>query len=168
MRDSFVIQSSKKLTRIGEGMFQLRKHAGDWLGLRGQLLNHEFSLGDIPALDRTNWDMVADAKDDELKNLIHRALAPDSGIRLARFQVLTRPDEVGRWEQLDGKIRIDILFNFDIPTPNRPPLRVDGTATLESIRIIDPATINADSDVPNWILARIVFTAARRINPTKL
>jgi hypothetical protein len=166
LRESYVTQANKKLSPLGEGLRQLRQQAGDWLGIRGQLLNSEFSLGDnIAALDKTNWGNLPDAKDAEIKNLIHQALTPGSSVRPARFQVLTKPDEVGRWEQLDGTMSIDLLFAFDLPmSPVRPPLRIEGTATLESTAKIDPAKFDADSKT-NWILSRLVFTAVRRINP---
>jgi hypothetical protein len=172
LKESYAISATKKLTPIGEGMRELRKQASDWLGARGQVKEGEPSLGDIGPADKTDWTrlLLPDGKEDEIKMLVHQSLTPDNSVRGQKFQILTRPDDVGRWEQLDGKVRVELVFAFDIPgAPGRPPLRVEGAAMLETMSAIEPGQFNADTPQPNWNLARVVFTTVRQVHapPTK-
>jgi hypothetical protein len=90
--------------------------------------------------------------------VIYKAL---SGGRhnLAEFRVYTRFDDPGKWDQVDGRIRIDQMFTFKVPLlPRHPPLHVDAVVTLESTRVIDDLR-DPLSPRPDWRVQSITFTA---------
>ncbi len=150
---------SRKLSPFGEGLARLRAHG------RGKLYEWAFKPGagpfkNIAAKDQSAWNrLVADeAQRKDRRAAIVRLCA--GGERLPDFRVPGRDDEVGRWEEVGGKIRLYLNIHFMLPRESGPTAySADGFAVLEPVQAIHPEQFEETSAPPNWVLVRVVFTA---------
>ncbi len=151
-----------KLTPIGQGMAKLRKRAGDWVTQYFQKLNEGVPLADIKNIDQTPWEVLAphDGKFLERRNQLHQVFAAAGLQRLPGFSVATPPEAPGKWEQVEGRIRIYHTFRIVIPGAQAQPptFQVEGVAALETKQIIDPAQFTDDART-DWSLISLVFTS---------
>ena len=71
-----------------------------------------------------------------------------------------RPDEPGKWEQSDGKVRLYLVFgvNVHMTLDQTPFYKVEGIVALESKQAIDPARFDSASAPSDWALVNVVFT----------
>ena len=122
--ESGLIRDSKKFTQVGEGIVRLRRHANEWFQQQIGMLSDEKSLGDIRQADKTEWkDLLLPEGKEEARKVVYQALTPGAGLRAQKLQIFTQPDDPGKWELFDGKVRIDQLFAFEIPgSAARPPM----------------------------------------------
>jgi hypothetical protein len=150
---------SRKLTPFGEGIARLRSQA------RGKLHEWGFKPGDSPfkniaAKDQTAWNRLVP---DEAQRKERRAMIEQvcrGAERLPDFRVLAREDEVGRWEEVGGKVRLYFAIHFLLLRDRgTPAYMVDGYAVLEPVQAVNPEHFDETSAPPDWNLVRVVFTA---------
>ena len=147
---------SLTLTPVGKGMILLRERADQWLNQWGKKLNDGLAVEEIAKLDQTPL-----SPEDGNRKILHQAFSSTESQRFPFFQAASKPDQPGKWEQVEGKIRAYPIFRTTIPSrnPEQPPvLRVEAIATLESKQPIDPAKFEASS-VVDWNLISLDFTA---------
>jgi hypothetical protein len=162
MREFYPIKDSKRLTRLGEGVGDLRQQASEWLIKEVAKLDESSPFGDFKAVDKTPWDLLPteDPKGSDRRALVRQAFSGGEKQRLYQFQLFTRADEPGKWEHDEGKIRIYLFFNCTMPrAPGEPPAyKIEGVAAVESKQVIDPATFDGNSPRPDWNLVSVVFS----------
>ena len=150
----------RTLTPFGEGLARLRSQA------RGKLYEWLFKPGDSPfkdiaAKDQTAWDRLVpdETQRKDRRAMIDRLCGGDD--RLPDVRVYSRDDEVGRWEEIGGKIRFYFALHFVLPRApgNVTPLAVDGYAVLEPVQAVNPENFSDTSAPPDWNVVRVVFTA---------
>ncbi len=148
---------STKLTPVGEGVKRLRGRAREWLEQRlKSIQDGSDPFPDIRHIDQTQWSQVLGEKD-----LLHLAFTTGGKKRIAEAVVLTKPEEIGKWEQVDGKIRIHLAFRMavvKVPDAAQPTgFSVDGSAAIESKGPINPERYVPGSPEPNWRLVNVAF-----------
>jgi hypothetical protein len=121
--------------------------------------------------DGSNWDR----------------LEPDPGLRKDRravlyqtcagaqpllFEIVTQPEDVGRWEQVDGKVRFYLTVRLVLPVEmgGPPAMRLDGFAVVEPVQAVNVEQFGTSPhDNLTWNLVRVVFTSegplAEKRNP---
>ena len=171
LRESF--PKSMTLTpQLGEGVRRLRQHSYDWL--RQRLKSLSDGKADTRQLDQTPWDVLAieaNNQDERLALLdqhrrqVRQMLAGQGDLKMAQFDVLTRAEQPGKWEQVDGKIRMYPMIHFALrkmPGPV-PMYQYEAIATLESKQPVDPARL--DAPLPDWDLIGVEVTAVTSAEP---
>jgi hypothetical protein len=168
---------SMKLTPLlGEGVRRLRQHSNDWLRQRIKSLSEGKPFADFKHLDRTDWDvLVIEAKNQDERLTLQKQhhtqvlqiLAGQGELKMAQFEVLTRADQPGKWEQVDGKIRMYPIIRFALRKMLGPlPMyQYEAIATLESKQPIDPASFKEDAPPPDWDLISVEVTAVTSAEP---
>jgi hypothetical protein len=158
LRETGVV--SRTLTPFGEGIGRLRLLArsklNEWAAKPG-----EGPFKNITAKDQSAWDrLVPDPSQRKDRRAKIEELCAGAD-RLPDFRVFGRDDEVGRWEDAGGKIRLYIGMRFFLPKrPGGIPAHtVDGYAVLEPVQDVNPEHFNDTSAPPEWNLVRVVFTA---------
>lgn len=163
---------SKKLTPLGEGVKQLRERARDWLDRRLKAIaDGSAPYPDIKHADQTQWNqmLVEDGKWADRRLLVHHAFASGETKRIAEPVVITKADDIGKWEQVDGKIRMHLMFRMVViktPGPAQPiAYSVDGNAAVETNRPINPERVGQGEPEPEWSLANVVFMTSNEVRP---
>jgi len=154
----------KNWTRYGEGIIALRGRAREWFETKWlRNLNAGEPFQGLKDLDQSAWPnmLLQDQKFEDLRAAVYRQFASARKDRLSDYKVLTRPDDIGFWEMVDGKVRIRLHFRINVMTDGNPPapLRtLDAFADVEVRQVVDPATFSFDSAPPDWSLISITFT----------
>jgi hypothetical protein len=96
-------------------------------------------------------------------------LAGQVELKMAQFEVLTRAEQPGKWEQvqIDGKIHMYPMIRFalrKVPGP-LPMYQYEAIATIESKQPIDPAKFKEDMPPPDWDLIGVEVTAVTSAEP---
>jgi hypothetical protein len=148
----------KRLTRYGEGLAFLRHQARVALEQWIVALNQGQSFDRIKECDKTDWENARPELRDN-RAAIYPLFQGKDPKRIERFQVLSG-GELGKWEEVNGKIRIYHDFRFGLPKePGRPLAAiVDAWVAHETEKDINPAEISADSRPSSWNLMQIGFT----------
>ena len=164
MRESFPIWKTIVRTPLGEGIKVLRFSADHGLRLVVQKLNDGRNA--LPQfaekIDQTKWHLVQvrDGNRDAVKTFLRQTFASSDMNRFKNFNVLTGQEEVGKWDAIDGKIRITLSFRFSLDKgPGGPAFgNVNGYAVLETKQPIDPAKLDMQAPPPDWNIVAIEFT----------
>jgi hypothetical protein len=168
LRESY--PKSMKLTPLGEGVSRLRQQCNDWL--RKWLKSLSDGKADNRPLDKTRWDDLAIEANNQSERLVHprqiqQMLAGQGELKMAQFEVLRWADQAGKWEQVDGKIRMYPMIRFalrKVPSP-LPMYWYEAIATIESKQPIDPAKFKEDTPPPDWDLINVEVTAVTSVEP---
>jgi hypothetical protein len=163
MRESGHLSKTLKLTPLGNGVKLLRHLAQLRLKIDFQDFNEGQAYPEIKQTDQTNWSLVhvRDGNRDNLRAFVHQTFASDAKNRIKQFNVMTAPEEVGKWEEVGGKIRITHNFRFALDKePGGPPFcNVVGYAILDTKLPIDPAKFDQSTlPLPDWDIVGFVFT----------
>jgi hypothetical protein len=156
------------LTDFGKGLSRLRYHAraklGEWASKPS-----ESPFKDIASRDQSAWDRLLpdDAQRKELRASIYRLCA--GADRLPQFTVSGREDDVGRWEEVNGKVRIYLGIHFFVPGEpgGLSAHTVDANTVLEPVQAINPEHFGDTSAPPDWNLVRVVFTSVAPVADKK-
>jgi hypothetical protein len=158
MRETF--QMARTMTPFGEGLARLRLESGAQL--------HKWSLdpatGPFKALaekDGSDWNrLVPDAsKQKEQRALLYQMCAGPAPFKI---DVLGRPEDVGRWEQIDGKTRMYHTARLALPREigGPPAYLLDGYFVLEPVQAVNVEQFAQDPRGElTWNLVRVVFTS---------
>lgn len=164
MEQSGLLPDSRKPTQFGQGISMLRFRAKEWLEKWASDLNNGQAFKAIAEKDRTRWDAVAGAglENAEFRTLLHGMFASNSKGRIATFQVPARADDLGKWEEKDGRIRFYQTFRVSFPKEPGNPALVSGTGTivLETPGPVQPESYSMNAPPPDWNIISIVFTQA--------
>jgi hypothetical protein len=158
---------TKQLTPLGEGVARLRQSAITWLERKANAWNEgapftEFNDKDF---NRTAWEALLIDKNDlpSRRKLVTEVFADARAKRIAMFKVYSRADDPGKWEQVQGKIRFEILGHAMLsPGDNALPANVIALFSIESVREIDPARFQ---DLPDWRLVGIDIQTVTMFTP---
>ncbi len=166
---------SMKLTPLlGEGVSRLRQQCNDWL--RKWLKSLSDGKADNRKLDQTRWEELAiEANNqderrallDQHSRQVRQMLAGQGELKMAQFEVLRWADQAGKWEQVDGKMRMYPMIRFalrKVPSP-LPMYWYEAIATIESKQPIDPAKFKEDTPPPDWDLISVEVTAVTSVEP---
>jgi hypothetical protein len=163
---------SKTFTPLGEGVKRLRQHSIDWLNQKVNSLNEGASFAGIKDVDKTPWDLLQsdDAKKrQEYREAAYQAFAGDGKQRINQFNIITRAEDAGKWEQADGKIRMHLMFGFTLPAARgqQSAYKAEAVVVLESKKDIDPSQFPAGEPQPGWNIVRAAFTTMTPIGERK-
>jgi hypothetical protein len=160
--------SNKTYTPLGEGVKRLRQHAIDWLHQKITSLNDGISFDAITHVDKTPWELLQSEdlkKRKEYRDAVHQAFASTDTQRFSQLQIFTRADDAGKWETVDGKIRVYLVFVCTLS--KGPAHKVEAVIALDTKRDIDPAQFLDGSPQPGWNVASIVFTTVTPLGDRK-
>ena len=148
--------TAKRLTRYGEGLASLRQQA------RGAVtLDRRAQSGTTLRPDqRERQDRLGrPVRAATTSAAIYHLFEGQDPRRIERPQVFNG-GELGKWEEANGKIRIDHAFRFGLPRePGRPAAYVvDAWVAHETVKDINPAEVFLDTRPSNWNLIQIGFT----------
>lgn len=144
------------VTRFGEGIMILRAQSREKLNAD---LRDARAFSDIRELDRTDWDNRFGEDYLSKRALVHKLFASTGKDRFEPTRMWAKGDEVGQWEDVNGKIRIYHSLRFTVPKESGDPYSVDGYAVLETVGAVDPAQHHRAAPPPAWNLIRLVFTS---------
>jgi hypothetical protein len=155
-------QRMKIFTPLGKGIRLLRERAKSKFVSFVESLNKGESFAGFKERDRTAWDhilrKVPNDKQDAVRNAIIRAFTAAEPNRVTNFAVSMQP-ELGKWESIDGRIRVFLDFRFNLPAIEGgipAGTMVIGYVALETREAIDPAQYTENSPSPDWDITRIV------------
>jgi len=174
LRESF--PKSLKLTLLGEGVSRLRQQCNDWLRKRFKSLSEGEGFADFEKLDQTRWELLAiEAKTPDERHALEKQyqeqllqiLAGKRELKMAQFEVLRFADLAGKWEQVDGRIRMYPMIRFALRKASGPlPMHwYEAIATIMSKQPIDPAKFMDDTPPPDWDLISVEVTAVTSAEP---
>ncbi len=143
------------LTKFGEGIFLLRGQSRDKLLAD---LKDDKPISDIRDLDRTDWDTRFGEDYLAKRALIHKVFTATGKDRFEPTRLWVKGEEVGQWQDVNGKIRIYHTLRLTVPREAGEPYSVDAYAVLETVGPVDPAQHTRQSPPPAWNLVRLVFT----------
>ena len=171
LRESF--PKSMKLTPLGEGISRLRQQSNDWL--RKRLKSLSDGKADTVPSDETPWKvLVIEAKNQQEREAMEeqhhkqvlQMFAGQKELQIIQFEVLRFADLAGKWEQVDGKIRMYPMIRFALRKAlgSLPMYQYEAIATIESKQPIDPAKFKEDTP-PDWDLISVEVTAVTSAEP---
>jgi hypothetical protein len=158
---SDILEKTTKMTPLGAGLVKLRARAIESLKKQyAAMIKDGKSLGHFK--DDTDWSVMAlpeRIKEEQIKE----AFAPAERVRNNQLGIHTPPDALGKWEIVDGRIRIELWFRCEITIGPGLLATVDGDATLETTVPVDPENFSETETPIDWRIARIVFSSVRAV-----
>ncbi|MBM3996897.1 MAG: hypothetical protein FJ303_22515 [Planctomycetes bacterium] len=169
LMESHQIEGSKTLTRFGEGLELLRGKALSAL--------QQHLVGVREGKPFPNWESLAKKQDwtqlaidppskrDERQAQFEDMLAARGELKMHSEPSLEAPPDLpGRWEQVDGKVRVAFVFKATISkAPQALPLFMFSiVATLETVHQVDPAKVAANSSV-DWRVVDLDVVAVHAV-----
>ncbi|MSQ94028.1 MAG: hypothetical protein EXR98_05665 [Gemmataceae bacterium] len=154
---------SKTLTPLGEGVGRLRAKALGWLEKRLRTLGEGNPFPDVAQADQTEWPLMLteDGKWADRKVLIHHAFAAGEKKFIGESVIITKPDDIGKWEDVAGKIRLHLTFRMVViknPGAFQPiAYNIDASAGVETSRPINPERYGRGEPEPEWNLVNLHF-----------
>jgi hypothetical protein len=143
-----------ELTAWGQGLKVLRHQARGELETWIDKLNSGTADATLAGIDKTDWANTVRPELKGKRDLVHKLFADDTANRIVLFQHGQEPD-IGKWEEVDGKIRFHHAFRFGLPKAlgEPPTYMVDAIVVYETVRAdVDVAAIDSTSKRVEWKL----------------
>ncbi|MBI2803766.1 MAG: hypothetical protein HYX68_02125 [Planctomycetes bacterium] len=161
------------LTPVGEGVRRLRGSARDWLDEKIRTWNDGAAFPNVKEADRTNWNQLGltDADRTAGQAAVYRTFLGHEKKRFSSPQVVTRAEDLGAWEQVEGKVRLNLMFRFHIPEVlghEKPSHTVDAYAIVETRQAIDLERFTDASPRPEWNLIGLDFVNVNPVRPPEI
>ena len=115
---------------------------------------------DIKELDQTPWDRILPRDQQTRSDLVHQAFKGTGAERVKSFKAATPTDLPGKWEDVDGKIRVYLIGRFALSKGAAlpPSFLCEVVAGMESQDKIDLATFTENTPAV-WRLASLSITS---------